>query len=74
MLTDPEEIVLDCFVGSGTTAAAAIIESRNYIGIDKEKKYVQLANQTCNNAFNNKIAIENNRPILKPIFHQLQLV
>lgn len=43
LLTDPEETVLDCFMGSGTTAIAAIKENRKYIGIEKEEKYVKLA-------------------------------
>ena len=65
LLTNPGDIVLDCFIGSGTTAVAAIIEDRNYIGIDKEKKSVQLSNQACNDAFSNKTTIENNRPAEK---------
>jgi len=43
LFTDPDEIVLDCFMGSGTTAIAAIQENRQYIGIELEKKYVELA-------------------------------
>ena len=47
LLTDEGDTVLDCFVGSGTTAAAAIIENRRYIGIDKERKYAMLAEEVC---------------------------
>jgi DNA modification methylase len=43
LLTEPGDVVLDCFMGSGTTALAAIQENRQYIGIELEKKYVQLA-------------------------------
>lgn len=43
LLTDPNEIVLDCFMGSGTTAIAAIQTNRQYIGIELEEKYVDLA-------------------------------
>ncbi len=43
LLTEPGDIVLDCFMGSGTTAIAAIREKRQYIGIEIEKKYVELA-------------------------------
>lgn len=43
LLSDQNDIVLDCFMGSGTTAIAALMEGRHYIGIEKEKKYVQLA-------------------------------
>ena len=37
--TRPGEIVLDPFVGSGTTALAAKLLSRRYIGIDIDPKY-----------------------------------
>jgi len=43
LLTDPGEIVLDCFMGSGTTAVAAVREQRQFIGIEILKKYVTLA-------------------------------
>lgn len=43
LFTAPNEIVLDCFMGSGTTALAAISEGRKYIGIEKEKKSVAIA-------------------------------
>ncbi|GAB4577633.1 MAG: hypothetical protein Fur0022_03640 [Anaerolineales bacterium] len=43
LLTDPGEIVLDCFMGSGTTAIAAVQENRQYLGIELEEKYVTLA-------------------------------
>jgi site-specific DNA-methyltransferase (adenine-specific) len=50
LLTDPGDVILDCFVGSGTTAAAAVLEGRQYIGIDKEDQYVSLARQAVNQA------------------------
>jgi site-specific DNA-methyltransferase (adenine-specific) len=43
LFSDEGDTVLDCFMGSGTSAIAAISERRHYIGIDKEKKSVQLA-------------------------------
>lgn len=51
LLTDPNDIVLDCFAGSGTTAVAAIKEGRRYIGMDLVKKYVGLAQNACLRAF-----------------------
>lgn len=45
LLTDKDDIILDCFMGSGTTAIAALMEKRHYIGIEKEKKYVHLSSQ-----------------------------
>jgi len=37
-------IVLDPFLGSGTTAAVALKEGRGYVGIEINPKYVKLAN------------------------------
>ena len=39
------QIVLDPFMGSGTTAIAAIKNNRNYIGIEISQKYCDLAEQ-----------------------------
>lgn len=40
-----DDIVLDCFLGSGTTAVACILENRNYIGFEINKKYFDIANK-----------------------------
>lgn len=53
LLTDPDEIVLDCFIGSGTTAVAAIREKRQFIGVELEQKYVNLSRQ--------RVMLESNR-------------
>lgn len=39
------EVVLDPFVGSGTTCIAALKTNRHYIGYDNEKQYVDLAEE-----------------------------
>jgi site-specific DNA-methyltransferase (adenine-specific) len=41
----PDGIVLDPFIGSGTTALAAITLKRNFIGFDISEEYVELAKQ-----------------------------
>ncbi|MBI3958171.1 MAG: site-specific DNA-methyltransferase [Chloroflexi bacterium] len=46
LLTDPGDVVLDCFMGSGTTAAAAIREGRRFVGIELDPEYVKLARRT----------------------------
>lgn len=45
LFTNSGDIVLDCFIGSGTTAIAALTEARKYIGIDKEKRSVEIARE-----------------------------
>lgn len=51
LFTEPDEIVLDPFMGSGTTALAALDLGRRYIGIDKEEKYVALAKKNIKEAY-----------------------
>lgn len=38
------DVVLDPFIGSGTTAVACIQEQRQYIGFEIDKKYFEIAN------------------------------
>jgi len=45
LFTQPDDIVLDPFVGSGTTTAAAIQLGRKYIGVDTEDEYVNLSKE-----------------------------
>ena len=47
--TDEGDIVLDPFMGSGSTAVASKVTFRNYIGIDLEQEYVDMANERINN-------------------------
>jgi len=55
LLSDPGDIVLDCFVGSGTTAVSCILENRRYIGIEKDPKYVKNARKACQKAIEAKL-------------------
>ena len=41
--TDKGDLVLDCFMGSGTTAVACKQMDRNFIGFEIEKTYVDIA-------------------------------
>jgi len=43
LLTDPGDLVLDCFLGSGTTAVAALGEGRRFIGIEISQRSCELA-------------------------------
>lgn len=52
LFTEPQDLVIDCFVGSGTSAIAAIRENRHFIGIDNSPLSVDLSKKAL------KIALE----------------
>lgn len=41
--SNENDIVYDCFMGSGTTAKMAILNNRNYIGSEMSKEYCEIA-------------------------------
>jgi tRNA G10 N-methylase Trm11 len=43
MSSDPGDMILDPFLGTGTTAVAAKALGRHFIGIDLDPEYVQIA-------------------------------
>ena len=49
LYTDKGDMVLDPFLGSGTTALAAIRTGRNFIGIEMMKRYADLAEKNVMN-------------------------
>ncbi len=50
LFTEAGDIVLDPFIGSGTTALAAIQLGRKYVGIDVSEVYVELARERITGA------------------------
>ena len=48
------EVIFDPFMGSGTTAVAAIKTGRQFIGIEKEPKYVEIAKRIIDEALTEK--------------------
>lgn len=41
--TDPGDVILDAFMGSGSTGIAAVSAGRSFIGIEKDAEYFQIA-------------------------------
>ncbi len=41
--TNPQDLILDCFLGTGTTAAAASRLGRRWVGIEKDPGYIEIA-------------------------------
>lgn len=46
--TNPGDTVLDCFMGSGTTGVACKMLNRNFIGIEINDKYFEIADKRIN--------------------------
>ncbi|WP_339813053.1 site-specific DNA-methyltransferase [Zunongwangia profunda] len=43
LFSKKDDVVLDPFMGSGTTAIASILHNRNFIGVEKKKEFAQIA-------------------------------
>lgn len=51
LYSNPGDIVLDPFVGSGTSGIAALKNQRSFIGIDKEQRYAELSEKNITDFF-----------------------
>lgn len=49
VLSNENDIVLDCFMGSGTTGVACVNTNRNFIGIELDENYFNIAKERINN-------------------------
>ena len=45
--TNSDDLVLDCFMGSGSTGVACLQTNRNFIGIELDEKYYNIAKKRC---------------------------
>ncbi len=52
--TQENDIILDPFIGSGTTAIACINTKRRFVGIEKDQHYWEIANQRVQEALNGR--------------------
>jgi site-specific DNA-methyltransferase (adenine-specific) len=48
--TDPGDLVVDPFNGSGTVGVAAITNQRKYVGIDNSERWINLADKRLKGA------------------------
>ncbi len=58
LITPPQGLVLDCFLGSGTTAVACLKDGFRFIGIEKEEKYYKIAQARINHELQNNLFAE----------------
>lgn len=66
-LSEKGGYVLDPFMGSCSTGAAALIEGRRFIGSDNNKKYYKIAEKRCFDAMNGELKYRSHdQPIFEP--------
>lgn len=54
LVTPPSGIVLDPFMGSGSTGKAAMLEGFQFVGIEREDEYVKIAQARIEHAIATK--------------------
>lgn len=64
-LTRKSELVLDPFLGVGTTAVAAVLHGRRVVGADLERAYLRIARARVLDAFAGRVA---RRPFGRPVY------
>lgn len=64
-ITKPNDLVVDPFIGVGTTSIAALLHNRRSAGADTEKKYIDIAFKRISMLAVGELKI---RPIDKPIY------
>lgn len=58
ILTYKNDLVLDPFVGSGTSLVAAVVSGRNWLGIELSEKYCEVAKKRVNQFIDSKKQLE----------------
>jgi DNA modification methylase len=62
LITPPNGVVLDAFMGSGSTGKAAMLEGFNFIGIEMEAEYLKIAEARISYAATGKTLKANPEP------------
>ena len=57
--SNPNDVVLDCFAGSGTTLVGAINKGRRFIGFEINEEYFKIAEKRIKEALEKKAGEEN---------------
>lgn len=65
-MTRSNDIVLDPFMGAGTTSVAAILNNRKSAGAEIDKKYVEIARERISKAANGSLKVRPDMPVYNP--------
>jgi adenine-specific DNA-methyltransferase len=64
-LTNVGDLVVDPYIGVGTTAAASVLHNRRAAGADLEKRYLDIARERVQQAWSGTLRT---RPLNKPVY------
>src|SRR5262249_41746801 len=65
-LTHTGDVVLDPFVGSGTTCVVALAEGRQFVGCEAKAKYVKIVRQRLDDLSNGRLQMRPDIPVRTP--------
>ncbi|MBR5618379.1 MAG: site-specific DNA-methyltransferase [Clostridia bacterium] len=65
-LTLPNALVLDPFMGAGTTGVAALIEGRRFVGSELIQEYFDISTERIKDAAAGKAKIREDKPVIEP--------
>lgn len=59
-------LILDPFMGSGTTGVAAILENRRFVGAETQKEYYEISTKRLKDANSGNAKVREDKPIVEP--------
>lgn len=65
-LSNPEDLVLDPFMGVGTTGVAACLEKRRFVGAETVKDYYDIAVERMKEVEKGNVKLREDKPALEP--------
>ena len=65
-LTLPNALVLDPFMGAGTTGVAALIEGRRFVGSELLQEYYDISTERIKDAAAGKAKFREDKPVIEP--------
>ena len=65
-LTLPNALVLDPFMGAGTTGVAALIEGRRFVGSELIQEYYDISTERIKDAAAGKAKFREDKPVIEP--------
>lgn len=65
-LTARNGLVLDPFMGSGSTGVAAIVEDRRFVGAEIQKEYYDISVSRLKDAADGNVKIREDKPVVEP--------